>query len=1130
MLSISKKNLCVKPGRGGFMCPIHISKMPVVASVCFYRSRSKQVAAPQVMRPASSLETFWSTAHRIAVVRQRGAASGADTPLGHRPARPSSATGVRRRTVVELQERDQPQLTASPACVAGPSSSAYPVAPLRAAHFDATRIDGTVAAGSSLSEALSSKEPRMRGGAVGRRRRDVMSLRNAAHPPQRAEDDDDDRCARAATTSITNMIVAPPTGMRAASTDVAISRKPSFASGWRPQSATAADGSARAAVPRPTPITPRSSWAATMSSQKTLLEWCASLPLFECFVQSPSFASSIGSSSGSSIAGPQPRVRQSCDFFQFNDVNFAHLCFAVAGRVHHGGGQDAVDKTPPLRFDILSRDPSQPAAETVVHSATQWVSEQELVIGCVVLACHPLAARLFSSRVTLPTSSWAQSSAVVSSSSAPPPPAPHPMALTAAYVAQRCSHWGGPETFRSMWCQQVDLIHRRDTPSHQTMHDLLPPASSSSSTSPMDRAAGASSPPPPLSVAPQNFLESPAGIEGCRHVVRGAAGPLIFTSKEECGNLAKVERRVVSATNEPVYLLWLGGDGDTEKRIWFSFSILLAEHPMVAATQCGFNGTPPSLCLPTTPVASAASNDTVVAVVTPASGSPLLVTASDPPAPHIASGPTATSWQLMKSCGDSAAAYNRSFRFRVMNLSAGHSRLYRNGMKPVYRLLRFDQLGDPDSARWYTASNVKYTPTYDAESGAEHGHLMFSVPIRPRSTVKVDVAFTVPYGYFFLLHQTALWHNMVRMANLNIRLEERVLCRSPEGRKVHLFIISSVSDDNAIAALGSSVVAAVEQQGAAASISNCTATHLPYTNFREGKKVVLISARVHPGEVAGSHALHALIQLLLSDSAEAQLLRRWFVFFVVPMLNPDGVARGHSRHDQFGVNLNRTYDRPDAAKQPTVVALRNVYQHLKETYGRRFMLYLDFHAHASQPRAFVFGNHMYHAQRMVHNMLLPKLIEAHCPNEFDFEACKFSKADMVAKEGSSRVIFGEHLVHSYTVEVSHFSHHLPAGGGAAHQDGTDAGGGSSESSVEVDASPLATMTPQERQRRGLTGAVTDWDMYNSAPGKVGRACLLALLDYCQLTSSPQLKDAGGLDALAKRARARAVQLATRRSM
>jgi len=56
------------------------------------------------------------------------------------------------------------------------------------------------------------------------------------------------------------------------------------------------------------------------------------------------------------------------------------------------------------------------------------------------------------------------------------------------------------------------------------------------------------------------------------------------------------------------------------------------------------------------------------------------------------------------------------------------------------------------------------------------------------------------------------------------------------------------------------------------------------------KKIIFISARVHPGEVVSSYIVDGIIEFLLRDNdIRSKMLRDKYVFKIVPMLNPDGV-------------------------------------------------------------------------------------------------------------------------------------------------------------------------------------------------------------------------------------------------
>ena len=90
-------------------------------------------------------------------------------------------------------------------------------------------------------------------------------------------------------------------------------------------------------------------------------------------------------------------------------------------------------------------------------------------------------------------------------------------------------------------------------------------------------------------------------------------------------------------------------------------------------------------------------------------------------------------------------------------------------------------------------------------------------------------------------------------------------------------------------------------------------------------QIIFLSARVHPGETPSSFVLNGFLKLLLNrDDQIAIALRRLYVFKLIPMLNPDGVARGFYRMDTRGVNLNRMYLNPSKIDHPTIFAAKSL--------------------------------------------------------------------------------------------------------------------------------------------------------------------------------------------------------------
>jgi hypothetical protein len=71
---------------------------------------------------------------------------------------------------------------------------------------------------------------------------------------------------------------------------------------------------------------------------------------------------------------------------------------------------------------------------------------------------------------------------------------------------------------------------------------------------------------------------------------------------------------------------------------------------------------------------------------------------------------------------------------------------------------------------------------------------------------------------------------------------------------------------------------------------------------------VFVRARAHPWEAGGNWVVQGLADRLLKDDDEAKAFRKRFCLWLLPMANKDGVAKGRTRFNLHGVDLNRGWD------------------------------------------------------------------------------------------------------------------------------------------------------------------------------------------------------------------------------
>ncbi|KAL3280285.1 hypothetical protein HHI36_017776 [Cryptolaemus montrouzieri] len=241
------------------------------------------------------------------------------------------------------------------------------------------------------------------------------------------------------------------------------------------------------------------------------------------------------------------------------------------------------------------------------------------------------------------------------------------------------------------------------------------------------------------------------------------------------------------------------------------------------------------------------------------------------------------------------------------------AKMYSQGMCPVYKVV-------PSRMGW---DRIRDKPTYNNED--EIFTLSFRYRTPENSQAITYFAFTYPFSYSdiqkMLSNIDAKFATTPLVDNDDIYYVRECVCHSLDNRRVDLLTITSKKGMS---------------NAREARLKNLfTNENVPRPHRFPDKKVIFLSARVHPGETPSSFVFNGFLHLLLNREDQVAIaLRRMYVFKLIPCLNPDGVARGHYRTDSRGVNLNRLYLNPSLTLNPSIYAARALIRYYHYGYEK----------------------------------------------------------------------------------------------------------------------------------------------------------------------------------------------------
>jgi len=91
------------------------------------------------------------------------------------------------------------------------------------------------------------------------------------------------------------------------------------------------------------------------------------------------------------------------------------------------------------------------------------------------------------------------------------------------------------------------------------------------------------------------------------------------------------------------------------------------------------------------------------------------------------------------------------------------------------------------------------------------------------------------------------------------------------------------------------------------------------------EKWIFLTCRVHPGESNSSFIMEGILKQLLSSH---EIIAK-FTYYIIPILNPDGVYYGQYRWNMIGTDLNRIWNSPSKHFHPTIYFTKELLKQLQ---------------------------------------------------------------------------------------------------------------------------------------------------------------------------------------------------------